>query len=380
MGANPLPTEFAAAERDDADEVERQSRLFSEESLLQFFPDTVPDIILALNRQRQIVFANRRLYEFLGKDGGEQVIGRRVGEVLSCVHAFESEGGCGTTEFCKVCGAVEAMLKSQQGLVDSQECSIERRGDRDALDLKVWATPVELGGEPFTIYAVTDISHEKRRRALERIFFHDVLNTAGGLEGLAEMAGEADGLERDELLGILRGASHMLVEEIQSQRTLAAAESGELQADVEAVESAALLREVVEVCTGLPDAEGRELVIDPEAENVVMASDPVLLRRVVGNMTKNALEASRPGDRVTVGCRREDDQIAFSIHNPIFMPRKVQLQVFKRSFSTKGPGRGLGTYGAKLLTERYLGGRVSFTSVEGEGTTFYARYPLEVST
>jgi hypothetical protein len=30
----------------------------------------------------------------------------------------------------------------------------------------------------------------------------------------------------------------------------------------------------------------------------------------------------------------------------------------------------------KLLTERYLGGRLAFTSTEVEGTTFYASYPV----
>lgn len=53
------------------------------------------------------------------------------------------------------------------------------------------------------------------------------------------------------------------------------------------------------------------------------------------------------------------------------MPEQVRLQVFQRSFSTKGePGRGIGTYSIKLFGETYLGGRVSFSSQEPEGTTF----------
>jgi len=49
--------------------------------------------------------------------------------------------------------------------------------------------------------------------------------------------------------------------------------------------------------------------------------------------------------------------------------------LFQRSFSTKGEGRGLGTYSIKLYTERYLKGTVSFSSAEGEGTVFRVRYP-----
>jgi signal transduction histidine kinase len=57
------------------------------------------------------------------------------------------------------------------------------------------------------------------------------------------------------------------------------------------------------------------------------------------------------------------------------MPPAVQLQVFNRSFSTKGPGRGLGTYSVKLLSEQYLGAEVDFTSESGHGTRFVVSLP-----
>ncbi|MBE2197330.1 MAG: hypothetical protein IAE79_01890 [Anaerolinea sp.] len=66
----------------------------------------------------------------------------------------------------------------------------------------------------------------------------------------------------------------------------------------------------------------------------------------------------------------------FWVHNPAVMSPTVQLQIFKRSFSTKAHDRGLGTYSIKLLSERYLGGAISFTSSAGEGTVFTAVYPL----
>jgi sensor histidine kinase regulating citrate/malate metabolism len=52
------------------------------------------------------------------------------------------------------------------------------------------------------------------------------------------------------------------------------------------------------------------------------------------------------------------------------MDKAVQLQIFKRSFSTKGKGRGLGTYSIKLLTENYLDGNAGFESREDIGTIF----------
>jgi signal transduction histidine kinase len=103
----------------------------------------------------------------------------------------------------------------------------------------------------------------------------------------------------------------------------------------------------------------------------------VLLRRVLTNLVKNALEACATGETVTLGAGYdvESDAVWFKVHNPAVMPRKVQQQVFTRSFSTKGSGRGLGTYSIRLITEQYLAGRVSFVSAPEVGTTFTVRYP-----
>ncbi len=93
-------------------------------------------------------------------------------------------------------------------------------------------------------------------------------------------------------------------------------------------------------------------------------------------MVKNALEATGIGGIVTIGCEDLGDHIQFWVHNAEVMPEEVQLQVFQRSFSTKGEeGRGLGTYSMKLLGERYLGGKVDFTSHSPEGTTFTLTLP-----
>ena len=109
-------------------------------------------------------------------------------------------------------------------------------------------------------------------------------------------------------------------------------------------------------------AEGKAIAIDPEAADVEFTSDRTLVERVLSNMLKNAIEASARGATIRGGCRLSQRGVAFSINNPSFMPRRIQLQVFQRSFSTKGPNRGIGTYSMKLLTERFLRGTVSFTS------------------
>jgi signal transduction histidine kinase len=93
-------------------------------------------------------------------------------------------------------------------------------------------------------------------------------------------------------------------------------------------------------------------------------------------MVKNALEASGCGDMVRTGLGVKKNRVEFWVRKPRPMPREIQLQVFQRSFSTKGKGRGLGTYSMKFLSERYLHGTVRFESSEEEGTVFRASFPI----
>ena len=80
----------------------------------------------------------------------------------------------------------------------------------------------------------------------------------------------------------------------------------------------------------------------------------------------------------SLGAQGDGREIELWVMNPSAMPEEVRMQIFQRSFSTKGKGRGIGTYSLKLLGETYLKGEVGFTSAEDEGTRFFIRLPIGV--
>ena len=377
LSTDKLATKFAPAQRASAEEIARQARLFTGRKSLGILPNAVPCLLLVVNEFRQIVYANERFLELLSaQQRQEGVVGRRPGEVLGCLHAFEDDNGCGTSEACSTCGTVHAILSSQGGTTDVRECRIMRSDGGEALDLRVWTTPVTVAGESFIILAALDIAHEKRRQSLEHIFLHDISNVAYGLSWYAGFLQKATPEQVPGYTESISRLSRQLIEEIEAQRVLMKAESGELALSPEKVSALQLVQRVVELYRGHPVAQDRHLQVDGAAEDVALVGDRTLLSRVLCNLVKNALEACRAGETVTTSCAQRDGEVEFRVHNPSFMPREVQLQVFHRSFSTKGSGRGLGTYSIKLLTERYLHGRVSFTSTPEQGTTFHVRYPL----
>jgi len=375
METKALPTLFAPAECTGQEELSNQTKFFLSDQLLVDALNAIPDIVVVLNQHRQIVFANRHFQDAVVSRGFESAIGLRTGKALGCIHSNETEGGCGTTEFCRQCGAVKTILAGLQGKVDTQECRIMRVKDLEPLDLRVTATPLAINKETFTVIVMDDISHEKRRRSLEHIFFHDVLNTALGISGFSELLNEVNPPDIKNLSGSLRELARKLVDEIKEQRDLAQAENNELTIRLFSIDTLGVLESMVSVYQHQKIAKSRTIVIAQSAQRGQVVTDETMLRRIVGNMVKNALEASPENAVVTLGSTSHEKGTEFWVHNESAMPREVQLQVFQRSFSTKGEGRGLGTYSIKLLTERYLNGKVTFTSSMDDGTTFRVLIP-----
>ncbi|HML55489.1 MAG TPA: HAMP domain-containing sensor histidine kinase [Solidesulfovibrio magneticus] len=371
------PTCFAPSERACQEDIDRQFAVLSQHAI-PLVLNAMPIIAMVLNRQRQVVHGNRKFADVLGIADIREALGKRPGEAFRCVHADEHPGGCGTSEFCAHCGAVRSILLGLAGTDNVQECAINRDTGAgiEALDLRVSSASVHLDAEPYLIFSINDVSHEKRRRTLERLFFHDMLNTVGGVQGLLEFLAEEvpEDLQADARL-IYRAVSQ-LTDEIIYQKQLLAAETNELETNCTPLRSDDILDVVAATFQGGEQARDRRIVVENACSEVVFHSDPVLLRRVVGNMVKNALEATPAGGEIRLGSRALADAVEFSVQNAGVIPRSVQMRIFSRSFSTKGVGRGLGTYSIKLLTERYLGGRADFVSNREDGTIFRVRLPL----
>jgi nitrogen fixation/metabolism regulation signal transduction histidine kinase len=381
MSARIPLTEFVTSERVPIEVIKKQASVLTEAPFLAAFANSAGNAVFILNQQRQIVFASESARKLTSFPDMDSVLGRRPGEALGCVHAKEFGENCGASEYCEHCGALQAIISSLGGKSGIQECRLTRimNFNTEALDLLVYATPFTYRQEEFTILSVSDISHEKRRRALERVFCHDLVNLTSGLEAyVGRIETQVPGHLKAEMER-MHDELQQLVEEVFSQKELAAAENNALEPHPEALNAQELLAQLQESYQKLPVARDRLIRVRPRAAPVEFVSDRILLRRVLGNLTKNALEAVQAGQEVTLSFQKADGRIQFQVQNPSFMPREVQLQVFKRSYSTKGTGRGLGTYSAKLLTERYLHGQVSFSSTVETGTLFTITLPEKMS-
>lgn len=150
--------------------------------------------------------------------------------------------------------------------------------------------------------------------------------------------------------------------------------------DVEAVSLAQIAAEVVGQLGPLA-AQRRILLTTREGEDLSAMANADLLYRCVSNLVDNAIKYSGEGQSVTISWQADGRQAAISIRDTgPGIAADQRAHIFDRFYridrgrSRREGGSGLGLSIVRELTEA-MGGSVTLTSDDGEGSTFTIRLP-----
>jgi len=388
LDAPPVSTYFAPPERLSDVEINRQSKKIRQNELLVTAFDTVPLTMVILNSHRQIIGTNSLTQSQFG-DSASAIPGKRPGEAFRCLYAPTGPGGCGTAKACASCGAVKTILQTiTTGEKATGECCLESVGADGVVqctDLKVTVSPFTVDDETFYPMILEDNSPSKRLEVFQRLFFHDVLTTIDCIRGYVHLMQredresflDQDEVEKYESIPFLSELCDQLHDEITAHQQLIHAENGDLDVQRDWVQPQELLNALATIYRKHEISTSHVITVLPSAERLI-ETDRLLLMQILGNMVRNALEASTPGSTISLLGVERGRNIMFDVNNPGVIPDEIRYRIFKRSFSTKQQGgHGLGTYSMRLLGEKYLGGMVDFISNDEIGTTFRIVIPIQ---
>lgn len=384
MNIESMESTLDAHKKRCCDDVVRQQReYFNKGFLFKQGLDATYGMIFILNNCQQIIFANKALLTMVGMENISQVLGKKFCEIINCIYANSGSKEGGTDEACKYCNGINTVLKAMElNEGHSGEFSSVNRlnGCESNFNAFIHVAPLEVHGEIFYVVSFTNNSELIGKRMLEKTFFHDIINTAGALKGIIGLLkSDVPDLIKSEVEFVEKTFSY-LIEEIQMQKNIMEAENNELVLELTAVDSFEILSSASKLYDGYAAAESKTIKVSAQSEQIIFSIDYKLLRRILGNMIKNALEATAENGIVTIGCSRDEEEegfLKFWVHNDKYMDERTQKFVFQRPFSTKGEGRGLGTYSMNLIVRKYLHGKVDFFTEKQAGTTFYIKLPLE---
>lgn len=107
------------------------------------------------------------------------------------------------------------------------------------------------------------------------------------------------------------------------------------------------------------------------ARAALAIADPARLEQVIGHLLQNAIEASPPGEPVTIAVATEGAQVMIDVidRGSGMSPAFIRDQLFRPFVSSKPGGFGIGAFEARQLAQA-MGGSVAVTSREGAGTCF----------
>ena len=221
---------------------------------------------------------------------------------------------------------------------------------------------------------------------------HDIRTPINGILGLVEI-GEyyrEDPETQSECRRKIRDTSHLLLELVNEVLDMGKLESGELVLEEIPFDLIPLLDAV-----GVPleqTAKSRGIRIDwlPwEVQHTELVGSPIHLKRLLMNLASNAVRYNKDNGSVTLSCRELEDKgntalFEFTCADTgIGMSEAYQQHLFEpftqehsTARSTYG-GTGLGMSIAKSLVDK-MGGTITFTSKQGEGTTFHVILPFRI--
>jgi signal transduction histidine kinase len=127
---------------------------------------------------------------------------------------------------------------------------------------------------------------------------------------------------------------------------------------------------------------GKHVVIDPIADELAVAADPVRLAQIINNLIANAYKYGDNYSPIRVSAAATDDgygRIEIINAGP-GIPPEERGNIFRpfsraQNVGRSVPGAGLGLSIAKLLVEMQ-GGRIDFESAPGSTTRFWVDLPL----
>jgi PAS domain S-box-containing protein len=351
------------------------ARLYAESKrqqarLRQIFDSTSDGIVLAAG-DGTIVKANRRAGELLGLDP-DSAGGHDLRDVVEGLCGVDADGPA----------ALQALFATTEG----------GRGDLPLADgertLHWIGQPTDDGElRGFTI-TFQDVTREREISRLKSDFVsfaaHQLRTPLSGIKWMLEVAGEEPGLSPavSSCISDAAASTQRLIGMVGELLDMSRLESGSLTTVLRETDFVALAHAVADEVAPLVAKKKHYLsVTDHDGVAMVMV-DEQLLRQAMLNVISNAIKYTPDGGQIAISMTRTAESISWLVRdNGIGIPKSAQARLFEKFYRADNAeavdtnGKGLGLYMVRLIVARF-GGRLHWTSEEGQGTTFGFDLPL----
>jgi signal transduction histidine kinase/DNA-binding response OmpR family regulator len=240
------------------------------------------------------------------------------------------------------------------------------------------------------LFIATDITQRKRSEKIKNEFISTVshelrtpLTSIRGSLGLIKggVAGDIPP-QMNKLLDIAHSNSERLIRLINDILDIEKIEAGGMEFHLEKAELLPEVTRVIGLLTGYASQFNVKIEMTKSISGIDVMIDKDRFEQVLNNLLSNASKFSAAGSIVEVEMARMDDLIRINVRDRgIGIPEEFREIMFKKfaqvdSSDTRSKGgTGLGLSICKAIMEK-LGGRIDYTSVVNQGSTFFVDLPI----
>lgn len=185
--------------------------------------------------------------------------------------------------------------------------------------------------------------------------------------------------KRDKHLQTIKNKVRYLTGILNDFLSLERLESGKVNYKFEKFSLKSLINEVV-YNANITLKSNQELNYNQTYEDIILMQDKGVLELALSNILGNAIKYSKEDASIKLQISTNASSVKFEIKDQgLGIPETDQKYIFDRYFRAENvanqQGTGIGLNITKTHIEN-LGGRISFKSQEGKGTTFYISIPI----
>ncbi|MES0489840.1 MAG: ATP-binding protein [Leptospirales bacterium] len=183
-------------------------------------------------------------------------------------------------------------------------------------------------------------------------------------------------------LQYIQSSGKHLLDLINDVLDLSSIEAGRLNLNIQNVNLCDVIKDVLSMVKSIPGADALiiENLILPEKPIFVLA-DYTRIKQVLINLASNAIKYNKVGGKVTFNCNVKKHSVFVSVQDTGHGIPKNKIKHVFEPFNRLGAqntgveGTGIGLTITKNIIES-MQGKISFKSVENEGTTFIVEIPI----
>lgn len=207
---------------------------------------------------------------------------------------------------------------------------------------------------------------------------HDLATPVTAISGFTALISNRKEQVSPELAGYLSAiseASARLKVLVNDLLQVARSESGTIKIALEPLDAKQIIEAAVRQITPLASEKKINIILSLSSDNNILA-EPKKLSEICENLLSNGVKYNKDGGSLTITSKVDNDKYLLEFKDTGFgIPSSEQSRVFTKFFRSESaivrqlPGTGLGLFVVRMLIEK-LGGKISFKSVEGQGTIF----------